>query len=80
MAETVSVPKCPPRRKMLCAVSHQPDRQIPRMGYCTVAAQDVCPNKTTRKKLPLENAGASTLNLKLRSESHEYGVLSVVIN
>ena len=24
--ETVSVPKCPPRRKMLCAVSHQPDK------------------------------------------------------
>ena len=36
--ETVSVPKCPPRRDMLCAVSHQPDRRIPRMGYCTVAA------------------------------------------
>ena len=45
--ETVSVPKCPPRRKMLCAVSHQPDRRIPRMGDCTVAA---CTGRVLKQK------------------------------
>ena len=31
-------------------------------------------SKKTRKKLPVENARASTPNLKIHSESHEYPV------
>ena len=34
----------------------------------------MCSSKKTRKKLPVENARASTPNLKVHSESHEYPV------
>ena len=61
---------------MLCAVSHQPDRRIPRMGYGTVAA---CTGRVLKQKnnktLPVENARVPTLNLKVHSESREYRVI-----
>ena len=45
------------------------------MGYCTVAA---CTGRVlkqiNKKRLPVENARASTLNLKVHSESREYRV------
>ena len=61
--ETVSVPKCPPRRKMLCAVSHQPDRRIPRMGYYTVAA---CTGRVLKQKKQEKRCLLRTLEHPLR--------------